>query len=410
MAQPSAVIVGGGIGGLTAAIALHQRGWRITVCERSPGYTGVGSGIALGLNALRALDVLELGDALRARAAADGFAGIRRPRGNWLTHHDVAAARTSLGDPPLIGLHRAELVRLLLSHVPSESLLTGVSVTEIEQGDRDTPATVRTDAGEHTADLVVAADGIHSTVRTQLFPECASTRYAGYTSWRIVGANPTHLAYAFETWGRGIRFGIIPISRELVYCYATANLPAGDRADDEKAELVNRFGQWHDPIPALVRGVDPDALRRLDIYELAVPLPAFHRGRVALLGDAAHAMTPDLGQGGCMAIEDAVVLAHLVSGGAATGADASATDTSAVPDALAEYTAARLPRTQAITHAARAFGQAAQLESRTGVVVRDLKLRLGGLLPRSLAASRGPDPILGWEPPPPPAREPSATG
>jgi 2-polyprenyl-6-methoxyphenol hydroxylase-like FAD-dependent oxidoreductase len=107
-----------------------------------------------------------------------------------------------------------------------------------------------------------------------------------------------------ETWGgRGERFAIIPMARGRCYCYATANTPAGTRHSDEAAELVRRFGAWHRPIPEILSALDARLVLCNEIEELAEPLPGYHRGWVVLVGDAAHAMTLDLGQGGCQAVE-----------------------------------------------------------------------------------------------------------
>ena len=110
-------------------------------------------------------------------------------------------------------------------------------------------------------------------------------------------------------------FGVLPLASGQVYCYASAPAPAGVRHDDEAAELKQRFGRWHDPIPGLIGAISPDRVLHDDVYWIAEPLPAYHRGRVAILGDAAHAMTPHLGQGACQAIEDAVVLASVAGPG-----------------------------------------------------------------------------------------------
>ena len=110
-------------------------------------------------------------------------------------------------------------------------------------------------------------------------------------------------------------FGVLPLASGQVYCYASAPAPAGVRHDDEAAELKQRFGRWHDPIPGLIGAISPDRVLHDDVYWMAESLPAYHRGRVAILGDAAHAMTPHLGQGACQAIEDAVVLASVAGPG-----------------------------------------------------------------------------------------------
>jgi 2-polyprenyl-6-methoxyphenol hydroxylase-like FAD-dependent oxidoreductase len=390
-------VAGAGIGGLTAAAALAARGWQVTVYEQAPALEPVGAGFGLGPNALRALDTLGVGDAVRKRAAIEGAGGLRRPDGRWLVRGDTQAVAARFGDPVLV-VHRAELTGLLAGLLPAGALRTATRVVDVDPGDPADPdrrARVRTepaggDGTEEAADLVVAADGLRSALRRRLFPGHPGPVYAGYTAWRMVVPEPDLEVDPCETWGRGARFGIAPLADGRVYCYATANTPPGQRYDDDRAELARRFGSWHDPIPALLAAAEPGSVLHHDIEELAAPLPAFAVGGVALLGDAAHAMTPNLGQGGCMAIEDAVVLAHLVSGPA--GSDVG------VPAALARYTEARRGRTLAVARRSRRLGRIGQWSSRPAVAARDALLAVVGRLPAA-ATARSLEPVLGWRPP-----------
>lgn len=190
-----------------------------------------------------------------------------------------------------------------------------------------------------------------------------------------------------ETWGRGTVFGVMPLSDRRVYCYAAAPAAPGERAGDELAELARRFGAWHEPIPGLLASARPHDVLRHDVAELAAPLPSFSHGRVALLGDAAHPMTPNLGQGACQALEDAAVLARM-----AEGADG------AVAGMLARYSAARLPRTSAVVRWSHRAGMMTTWTSPAAVAVRDTLTRLAGKLAPNVAL-RGLDAIYGWQPP-----------
>ncbi len=392
-----AVVAGGGIGGLTAAVALSRRGWRVTVCERAAALTGIGAGIVLAPNALRALESIGLGPAVSAGEPLAGALGLRTPDGAWLSRTGAAASRYGV---PARAVHRGFLIDALAAALPPGALRLGVSVGGVDEA-AEGAVVVRTSAGELRADAVVAADGLRSALRGQLFPRHPGPRHAGETGWRAVlsGAGLPALPAA-ETWGRGERFGIVPLADGRVYVYATAVAGPGTRPADHRAELVRRFGAWHDPIPALLERLDrpdgrePDPVTVLhhDFYELAVPLPRFHSGRVALLGDAAHAMTPNLGQGGCQAIEDAVVLAHLLAGG------------TAVPAALAAYTEARLGRTTRISRRSRRMGDLARLSHPLAVSVRNFAVRGTP----SAVTARGLDTLLGWQPPPGPDRAPGS--
>ncbi|MFF4388371.1 FAD-dependent monooxygenase [Streptomyces sp. NPDC001552] len=363
--QRHAVVAGAGIGGLTAAVALHRHGWRVTVCERAAGPTAVGAGIVLAPNALHAFDTIGFDITRSAGRTVPAAMGLRRPDGRWLSRADTAALAARFGGPPL-ALHRSALADALAAALPATAIRYGVAVTSVD--DADGAPVVHTDAGDlHGADLVIAADGIHSPLRRQYFPDHPGLHHSGETAWRTVlpaAASSAGTATA-ETWGRGERFGVVPLADGRTYLYATAVVPAGHRPADVRAELLRRYGAWHDPIPALLERIDPAAVLQHDLYDLAAPLPRFHHGRLAWLGDAAHAMTPNLGQGGCQAVEDAAVLGHLL-------ADIDAAD---VPAALAAYSAARCARTDAIRVRARRAGRVAALTHPLAVAVRDIAVR-----------------------------------
>ncbi|MGW1818940.1 FAD-dependent monooxygenase [Streptomyces sp. NPDC002125] len=387
MATSRAVVIGSGIGGLTAAAALHRSGWQVTVLERAPSLEPVGAGISLAPNAQRALDVIGLGDAVRSLAAWQGDGGMRTPSGRWLARTDSAAAAARFKGP-LVLLRRSALIELLRDRLPESAVRTGAPARLVDPGRAGgARAVVGTPSGDIEADLVVGADGIGSAVRTALFPGHPGPSYSGFTTWRVL-APPLGRAFAsHETWGRAALWGSHPLKDGWIYSYAAASAPAGARAaDDEKAELLRRFGDWHDPVPAVIDAVEPGQVLRHDVHQMTDPLPAFHAGRTVLLGDAAHAMAPTLGQGGNQAIEDAVVLAHHVTPGADLGA------------AVAAYSADRQPRTAAIVRKAARISRVMQLSAAPAVALR------AGLM--SAASRLGPglvlrtfDGIADWQPP-----------
>ncbi|MFF7446564.1 MULTISPECIES: FAD-dependent monooxygenase [unclassified Streptomyces] len=393
MPQRAATIVGGGIGGLAAAIALHRRGWRVEVLERAGEFTEIGAGISLWPNALHALEALGLADAVRALGAVEATGGVRDGRGRWLSRTDNAELARRFGHPLLV-LHRADLLRVLAEALPADSLRPGCEVSAVR--DDDVPDSsglvVEHRGGQSRPDLVVGADGLRSVVRGALWPDAVGPRYAGYTAWRMVTeplAEPP--AEGAATWGRGERFGYTALPDGRMYCFATASLPAGTASGStEYAELLRRFGAWPDPIPALLAAVPADAVLRHDLYDLP-PLPAFTRGRVALLGDAAHAMTPNLGQGACQALEDAVTLAHCLDG------------TPDIAAALSSYDLLRRPRTQAVARRSARLGTIGQLSWPPAVLLRDAAARLTP----TRATLRSMTPVLGWRAP---GEETSATG
>ncbi|RSS63244.1 FAD-binding protein [Streptomyces sp. WAC07061] len=374
MAERHAVVAGAGIGGLAAALALHRRGWRVTVCERAPEPPATGAGIGLAPNALRALEAIGVDAARAAGGAVPGAMGVRRPDGRWLTRAATADMTARYGIPP-IAVPRPLLTAALAAALPPQALRYGTTVTGADgTGSR---ATVRTAGGpDLTADLLVGADGIHSPLRRAHFPAHPGPRYLGETAWRaLVDAPDLRIPAMSETWGRGERFGITPLADGRYYLYATARVPAGTRSPDPRAELRRRFGTWHEPVPALldrVARLAPADVLQNDLYDLAAPLPRLHHGRIVWLGDAAHAMAPNLGQGGCQAIEDAVVLAHLLPEGDAGYAEGGRDP---VPAALAAYTAVRRARTDAVRVRARRVGRLGALRNPLAVAARDLAVR-----------------------------------
>ena len=382
------MVIGAGIGGLAAAAGLRSAGWDVTACERAASLEPVGAALGLAPNGLRALDAIGAGASLRALAVPQEL-GIRRSDGRWLARSPTDRMIVSRFGDPIILLPRAAVIDALAARVPGGVLSLGTEVTSVEPGGR-AAARVATTAGELDADLVVAADGIGSATRSALFPAHPGLRYAGFTTWRLLVGPVTGQVSMAESWGRGTVFGVMPLSDGRVYCYAAAPAGPGAHSGNELAELTGLFGTWHEPIPQLLAIARPQDVLRHDVAELAAQLPSFHRGRAALLGDSAHPMTPNLGQGACQALEDAAVISRLAAG----------TEPDAVAGMLASYTAARLPRTADVVRWSRRAATMTTWASPPAVVFRNTATRLIGKLAPG-AALRGLAPIYGWQPPEP---------
>jgi 2-polyprenyl-6-methoxyphenol hydroxylase-like FAD-dependent oxidoreductase len=361
-----AVVIGGGIAGLASALALTRHGWQVEVLERAPEFTEVGAGLSLWVNALRALDALGVGEQVRGLAVPQELAGIRDPGGRWLSRTDTR--EMPAGEWRVVMIHRADLLAVLRSAVPDGALRPGVSVSAVRAD-----GTVTHSGGESKADLVVGADGMRSVTRQSVWPDAPPPRYAGYTSWRMV-CPPVPVTEMSESWGRGERFGFAPLTDGRIYVYATANAPEG-AADSGLAGLRRRFCRWHHPIPALLAAADPGTVLHHDLYDQP-PLSTYASGSVVLAGDAAHAMTPNLGQGACQALEDAVVLGSVMARG----------------DGPAAYDRLRRRRTQMIVRRSRQSGWLAQWSSPAAVSVRNAAVRL---LPAA-AFERSLAPVLDW--------------
>jgi 2-polyprenyl-6-methoxyphenol hydroxylase-like FAD-dependent oxidoreductase len=333
----SAVIVGGGIGGLATALALSRIGWTARVLERAPAVEAVGAGLSLWPNAMRALDVLGVGDAVRDAGLSTTTRGsLREPSGAWLR-------RVTAEDERIVAVHRADLHHVLAAALPDGVLRTGTEVTGVRECDVDVAVRFEHDGGtgHQHADVVVAADGIDSLVRRSLWRDAGEPVFRGRTVWR--GVTEPGSVWPVEesiTLGAGEQFGLVPIGGERVYWFLVANAEEDVRYTDEHKEVDRRVGGWHAPIPAVVAATPPAAVLHHDFRDLD-PVGDYVRGRTVLLGDAAHAMLPELGQGACQALEDAVTLASCLAG------------EPELPAALAAYDERRRPRTQAMCRAAR---------------------------------------------------------
>jgi len=351
------VIIGGGIGGLTTAIALERLGFDPHVYEQAPDLREIGAGIGLMANAVAALDLLGLGGAVRSSTAAITQGGVRNWRGDILMEvaTDPAMGRIAVA-------HRAELLGTLAGAIDPSRLHTGHEFTGIEQDAGLVRARFQNGSAAE-GDLLVGADGLRSTVRSRLFGSIPP-RYAGYTAWRAVTKFDRAGMQMAESWGCGRRFGIVPLQGGRIYWFATDNAPEGerDRPGQARRELLDRFRGWHVPIEAVLEATEESAILRNDIFDLD-PLSRWSDGRAILLGDAAHPMTPNLGQGACQAIEDAVVLAACLR------------THSNVEAALAAYESRRRPRTREIVLQSRRFGQIAQWQNRLLCWLRDAAIR-----------------------------------
>lgn len=386
MSESKAIVVGAGIGGLTAAVALRRAGWRVAVYERAERIAPVGAGIGVAPNAVKALRHLGFGEELAERARRQTGLAIRLAGGRNLAGLTAEGIERRY-DAPFYALHRAELHGMLLGGLDSGEVHTGHEAVDVDADGGGVTFVSPHGESSVSADLVVVADGVGSRTRARLFPEYRGPDYAGYTVWRgIVDAERAAAlrlpAVLSESWGRAARFGMAAINDGQIYWFACESVPEHAKPTRDLGLVAKRFAGWHDPIPALLSATEPETMLSHDVYYLRARLPSFVRGRAVLLGDAAHAVTPDIGQGACLAIEDAVVLAASID---ALGVDAG----------LREYDVVRRPRTQRMARMSGRLGRLLQNRSGAVVAVRDA---IAAAVPESLLL-RSAGSAFAWRPP-----------
>ncbi|MBS1811604.1 MAG: FAD-dependent monooxygenase [Acidobacteria bacterium] len=356
------IIIGGGIGGLATALAFHQHGLTAHVYERADALREVGAGISLWSNATHVLQQLGLlTDAIEVSARVMAI-HLKNPAGKILN-----VSRVEQYEPPMLGIHRADLLKMLQRDLSAQQIHLNHTFDRFEQvGDQ--MRVHFTNGAVDECDVLIGADGLNSRVRQQIISD-GKPRYSGYPVWRglvEVQRDDIPLGQPSETLGAGARFGIFPLGKGRIYWYATANLPEAqpEPPTGRKQQLLSLFQGWHTPIFDLIAATDEINILRNDCYDRP-PTHGWSQGHAVLIGDAAHPTTPNMGQGGCMALEDALVLSKLLLANPV-----------AVPATLKQFEQIRFARTAKITKLSRMFGTVGQWDSKFGVAWRELMFKL----------------------------------
>jgi len=338
------VIIGAGMGGLTTGIAMRQAGYEVEIYDRVSQLRPAGAGISLWSNGVKVLNRLGLSQEIAAIGGQMDRITYYSQTGEKLTDFSLHPLIDYVGQCPY-PVARTDLQNMLLNAFGTENVQLNSKCVGIEQN-ADSVTAIFEDGRKAIGDVLVAADGTHSATRTYVLGHAVERRYVGYVNWNGLVPISDDLAPK-DSWviyvGEHKRASMMPVGSDRFYFFFDVPLPKGTISSPEgyREELSSLFKGWADPVQNLIQRLDPFKTNRVEIHDIE-PLTTLVRDRVALLGDAAHSTAPDLGQGGCQAIEDALVLTTYLQ-----------TTNISVADALKRYEQARCDRVADIINRAR---------------------------------------------------------
>ncbi|WP_373553287.1 FAD-dependent monooxygenase [Haliscomenobacter sp.] len=354
-------IIGAGIGGLTAAIALEKKGHQVELYEAAAALRPIGAGIIMASNAMQIARRLAFADEIaQAGYVLDRF-GIADHLGRPLQIMDIQAIRAKFGEPS-VAIHRGQLQQILLQHLPNTPIHVNKRLQSIQQLPGGKVVAFFKDGSQSESDVLVGADGLRSATRKAIFGE-KPLRYSSHTCWRgIIQHQFKNPNQAQELWAKtgGKRVAMIQVAADKVYFYYTEkrkpgfNLPQADQL----SYLQEQFSEFPTMYAEVIAKAKPAEIFHDDLYDLK-PLWKWHQNRVILLGDAAHATTPNMGQGGCQAIEDAWYLAEYLE----------RYDT--IAEAFAAYEQFRRPKVNFVVNTSFMIGKMSNLGGELGHRLRN---------------------------------------
>ncbi|MCU4400483.1 FAD-dependent urate hydroxylase HpxO [Acinetobacter pittii] len=307
------VIIGAGMGGLTTGIALKKFGHQVRIFEQTEKILPVGAAISLWSNGVKCLNYLGLTDKIaKLGGQMDDLAYVDGLTGDVMTQFSLLPLIEEVGQRPY-PVARADLQNMLMDEFGRDQIYLGKKMVSLEDK-ADSVEVHFADGSSTQADLLIGADGTHSLTRTYVLGQQVQRRYAGYVNWNGLVEISEDLAPA-QQWttyvGEGKRASLMPVADGKFYFFLDVPLPAGldNNRDDYKKLLKQYFVDWCQPVQQLIERLDPQKTNRVEIHDIE-PFTQFYKGRVVILGDAAHSTTPDIGQGGCQAMEDAIYLAR----------------------------------------------------------------------------------------------------
>lgn len=343
------IIIGAGIGGLTAGIGLKQHGHQVTVYERVEKILPVGAAISIWSNGVKCLNYLglteqvkKLGGDLQQMAYIDGLSQ------DTMTQFSLQPLIDEIGQRPY-PVARAELQQMLMQEFGLQDIRLGMNLVDIQENSEDGSDSIQAIFADGTiasADLLIAADGMHSIAREYILGKKLERRYAGYVNWNGLVEIDPEIA-PDQQWttyvGEGKRVSLMPIADHRFYFFFDVPVEVGLENDKNQYQnmLKQYFAGWCPPVQKLIDTINPQTTNRVEIHDID-PFNTWYKGRCVLLGDAAHSTTPDIGQGGCMAMEDSIYLIRSL-----------AINTNSLDDALKRYQDVRSVRANDLVMRAR---------------------------------------------------------
>ena len=358
------IIVGAGIGGLSTAIAMRKHHIDVKIYETATQLLPVGAGILVPPNAMNILERYGVADGVRDTGVSIDSLIIFDNNGRKISETPAYFSKNGV-QYQTVAIHRGILQDVLLSYLPSDILLTGKSCSHVNAHEGETEVFFEDDTSTKCR-FIIGADGLHSKVRESIFPN-QKLRYSGQVCWRGISditLSPAWSKQLSEVWGAGIRFGFVPIDASRVYWYATKSVKKGSISENIsiKKMLLDTYSEFPDPITEVISQTDNTLIIRDDINDLS-PMKSWFSGAAVLVGDAAHASTPNIGQGGAQAIEDSWVLSEKIA------------NCASLQEAFHEFQATRFSKVQRIVNVSWQIGQATNLTNRTACKIRNSLFR-----------------------------------
>lgn len=356
------LINGGGIAGLTCAIAMTKLGFEVEVFEVASEIKPAGAGIVIQSNAIKALEYLNIADKIIECANPINQLAILDENGKVINNQKPSSLTSELFAG--LAIHRHTLHKILAEYLPPKALFTNKKVTTIFDNNEKVVLLFE-DGSSVEGDYLISADGINSIIRQLLIPD-SKPKYAGYICWRSVVDNSTlNIKSATESWGSKGRFGIVPINENKLYWYATVNSHQYDVKINHYSlkNLKEHFSDYHSPVGEILDLSSDEKLIKNPICDIK-PISQFAFNRILLIGDAAHATTPNLGQGACQAIEDVMVIHQEISSG------------KTLPDAFKSFERRRIKKAKFIIETSRKLGAIGQIENKLLIALRNMIFKL----------------------------------